>query len=85
MFYLALIMYHHIFGVVAAVFVSLLFLLFCFCRCCCMGVVVFIIIGVRVVVGVVVAVVLVVLLLPVLHHCFLLFDGFLISLSLSTY
>ena len=54
----------------------------CCCRCCCMGVVLFIVIGVRVVVDVVVVVV---LLLPVLHHCFVLFYGFLISLSLSSH
>ena len=46
-----------------------------------MGVVVFIVIGVRVVVVVTV----VVLLLPVLHHCFVLFYGFLISLGLSSH
>ena len=57
----------------------------CCCCCCCMGFAVFIVIGVRAVVGavVVVIVVVVLLLLPVLHHCFVLFYGFLISLNLS--
>ena len=50
-----------------------------------MGVVVFIVIGVRVAVVVVAVIVVVVLLLPVLHHCFVLFYGFLISLSLSSH
>ena len=74
--------------VVAVFSLSLLMLLLlhvvfcCCCRCCCMGVVVFIVIGVRVFVVVTVAVV---LLLPVLHHCFVLFYGFLISLSLSSH
>ena len=70
-------------------FLSLLMLLLlhvvssCYCRSCCMGIVVFIAIGVGVVAGVVVVVL--VVLLPILHHCFGLFNSFLISLSLSSH
>ena len=72
--------------VVAVFSLSLLMLLllhviFCFCCCyCCTGVVVFIVIGVRVVVAVVAVTA---WLLPVLHHCFVFFMAFWISLSLS--
>ena len=59
----------------------LLHVIFCFCCCyCCTGVVVFIVIGVRVVVAVVAVTA---WLLPVLHHCFVFFMAFWISLSLS--
>ena len=58
----------------------------CCCRCCCMGVAVFNVVGVRMVAGVVVVVIVIaMLLLPVLHRCFVLFYGFLISLSLSSH
>ena len=79
-----------VFAVVFSLSLLMLLLLLvvfcCCCRCCCMGVAVFNVVGVRMVVGVVVVVIVVaVLLLPVLHRCFVLFYGFLISLSLSSH
>ena len=56
----------------------------CYYHYCCRGVVVIIIIGERVVVAIII-IVLITLLFPILHHCFVLFHGFLISLSFSSH